>query len=246
MLEHRYPELDALRGIAVWMMVLYHLLFDLAYFYGWQIPIYDGGWKIFARTAAILFLLLVGVCFVISWERSLRAVETPRWGVSETRQRRVSTTIYGKYLRRGLFIFGGGMVISLVTKLFAGDMYVRFGVLHLIGFSTLLLPFFTPLKEWNALLGLFIITFYTFTPSTPPTPSLDYFPLLPWLGVILIGMALGHIFYSPSRLALLQKLDSLPYPRALLWSGRRSLWIYFVHQPVLLIFLGFLLGMQMG
>src|SRR3989344_4664048 len=124
--EKRYPELDALRGIAVWMMVLYHLLFDLAYFYGWQIPIYDGGWRIFARAAAILFLLLVGICFVISWERASRlAVLAPRhdtfWNT------------YKKYLRRGLFIFAGGMVISLVTKIFAGDMYVRFGVLHLIG-----------------------------------------------------------------------------------------------------------------
>ncbi len=225
--EHRYPELDALRGIAVWMMVLYHLLFDLAYFYGVQIPIYDGGWRIFARAAASLFLLLVGICFVISWNRA------PQRG---------APTTYGKYLRRGLLIFAGGMVISLATYLIAGDMYVRFGALHLIGFSTLLLPFFTPLKKWNALLGLFIITF---TPSHfhTFTPSLDYFPLLPWSGVILVGMALGSILYAPSQQPILQKFDHVPYPRSLLWSGRRSLWIYFVHQPVLLLLLSVALGL---
>jgi uncharacterized membrane protein len=219
--EKRFPELDALRGIAVFMMVLYHLLFDLAYFYGWDIPVYEGFWKIFARVAAMLFLLLVGICFVISWERGGK---------------------YPKYLRRSLIIFSGGMIISLITYFIAKESYVRFGILHLIGISALLQPLFAPFKKWNALLGAaLLLTFYTFTPSLPPTPSLDYFPLLPWFPIILIGMGGGFLLYAP-RKHLLERFDAFRIPKILLWSGRYSLWIYFVHQPVLLMLLSLALG----
>jgi len=241
--EQRFPELDALRGIAVWMMVTYHLLFDLTYFYDFAIPIYDGGWRIFARSAAALFLLLVGICFVISWERS---------------------PIYKKYFRRGLIIFCGGMLISLVTYFIAPHAYVRFGILHLIGVSALLQPFFVRLKQWNLPLGFFIIflslsiflrgsetraTIPAFLGLplglTPPASSLDYFPLFPWLGVILIGMSIGKMLYIPSRRLFLRTFDQVPFPRLLLWSGKRSLWIYFLHQPILFALLSLALGIPM-
>lgn len=261
--EKRYPELDALRGIAVVLMVVYHFLFDLAYLYEWDIPVTGDAWMTAVFITATLFFLLVGICFVISWERASSTVYPEPFDGTQDRLRRGTQHdtlfLYPKYLRRGLLIFSGGMLITLITWWATPDFFVKFGALHLIGVAALLQPFFIPLKKWNALLGSIIIVLPPLLtiptlPSLPsllffvgfPAPnfsSLDYFPLLPWFGVILLGMALGYALYIPPRQAALRALGTIPYHRTLLFLGRRSLWIYFAHQPVILLILSLVLGL---
>ena len=235
--RERYRELDALRGIAVLCIIAYHFFFDLAYFYGYDIPIYTGAWKLFARGTGVLFLLVVGICFMISWERTMK-------------EKRIIKT-----LKRGMIIFSGGMIISAVTWIIAPHSFVKFGILHLIGISALLQPIFSVFKKWNAVIGLlFVIVGISFTKKTvnslllfpfgleyPGMQSLDYYPLFPWFGVILLGMALGQWLYRPMRHRVLTSLGSLAYPLPLLWCGRRALLLYFFHQPVILLFLRFLI-----
>lgn len=278
-------------------MVVYHLLFDLAHFYEWNIPVTGDAWMMFVRITASLFFLLIGICFVISWSRRCLDMRqhvipsSPSVGEGVSRDNAGATRhdtflfLYKKYLRRGLLIFAGGMLITLVTYLFSPEFYVKFGVLHFIGVSTLLLPFFVPFKQWNFLLGIFVLLVPPFigrlNPSTelvpsgvhpflfplpaeallagrslgggwakagfgfPPTgfSSLDYYPLLPWFGVILLGTAVGTVLYSPKRHQALGTFDFFPFPRWLLACGKRSLWIYFAHQPVILLILSLILGL---
>ncbi|MBI2523986.1 DUF1624 domain-containing protein [Candidatus Peregrinibacteria bacterium] len=238
----RLPELDALRGLAVLLMVIYHTAFDLQYFYGWGIDIFAGGWWILARTSAILFLLIAGICATISWER----------------------TSWRKILRRFAVLASAATLVSFTTWLIAPQDFVKFGILHLFAFATLLLPLFAPLKYWNGLLGILAILIPTIptvltihTIPTLPTPiaiilgfpppsfsSLDYFPLLPWFGVMLIGLSLGHALYIGNHSWRRSREretrnEQLAAPLALL--GRHSLLIYLRHQPILLALLFLLL-----
>ena len=60
----------------------------------------------------------------------------------------------------------------------------------------------------------------------------DYVPLLPWLGVVMIGIALGH-WLSLQQFRPLRPL--IPGSAALaVWMGRHSLLVYMVHQPILI------------
>lgn len=234
----RYPELDVLRGVAVLLMVVYHFFFDLAYFYSFDIPVRAGLWKLFALGTASLFLLLVGVCFVISWERK-----------STNGKKR-------KLFQRAGTIFAGGMVLSLVTWFVAPEAFIKFGILHLIGVSALLQPLFTRFRGWNLLVGsgIFLIGIFLKNQTTgllwlfpfgipyPGFRSLDYYPLLPWFGIILIGMALGYLLYVPTR----RFSWNMAVPRGLqgfTWCGRRALLLYFLHQPILLLLLSLFLGL---
>jgi uncharacterized membrane protein len=230
----RYIEIDFLRALAILMMVLYHFVFDLSVLYGWNINVLNGGFWLLARSSANLFLLLVGISFAISWER------TKRWE---------------KYLRRGLFIFSCGLLVSLSTYLFDPSTYVRFGILHLIGVAMILLPLFAPLKLWNALVGLGMIAVGTVVlkgmriptslliPFGLPPPSfktVDYFPLLPWFGVILLGMAFGYLLYVRNRAwraFIPEALCKSRFSHALSFLSRHSLLIYLLHQPILLLLL---------
>ena len=224
----RFVELDLLRTLAIFLMILYHLAYDLEEFYGWPLGIFEHpGWIAFRVSVAALFLLLVGISFSISWSR---------------------TPLYKKYLKRGLGVIACGMLVSAVTYGFEPETYVRFGILHLIGVSILLLPFFARFKEWNALLGLGFgsgLGFGTAKTSLliplgiPPQNfmSVDYFPLIPWFGIVLIGYAIGLQVYAKRQPALLLTTHYSLLTR-MAWPGRHALLIYLLHQPLLLGALG--------
>ena len=57
----RFIEIDAARGIAILMMVLFHTLFDISFFSIAPINVLTGFWRYFAYATATLFLLIVGV-----------------------------------------------------------------------------------------------------------------------------------------------------------------------------------------
>lgn len=234
----RYPEIDLLRSLAILGMVVYHTGYDLYAFYGWDINLFDGPWRLLQKSVAILFLVLVGVSFRISWER------TPG----------VFLHKYRKYGKRGLLLLLCGLLITTVTYFIEPHTYVRFGILHVIGVSVLLLPFFSPLKEGNTLMGIVCLIIGSALPhlSTetslflplglmpPGFSSVDYYPLLPWFGLILIGDAIGHLLYI--RLKRTPLKPKTYHLQILSWPGRHSLAIYLLHQPMLLIILGLLFG----
>ena len=236
--DKRYQELDALRGIAVLAMIAYHLCFDLALYYGYPLFPESGGLMVFARITASAFLALTGICFVISWERT---APEKRWR---------------KYAKRALIILAGGMIVTVVTFLVDPTTFVIFGILHLIAVATVLQCLVRPLRRWNLLLGFAILSTAFFLPTGEISSafflpfgimqkgfiSVDYYPLLPWLGPVLIGMGLGDLLYVPERRERLSRLDAIAWPTWLLWTGRKSLPIYFVHQPILLLLLWILLA----
>ncbi|MSR86954.1 DUF1624 domain-containing protein [Candidatus Peribacteria bacterium] len=238
-MKQRYIELDLLRTAAVIMMVLYHAVYDLQMIEGWDIDVFSDGWIFFARTTASLFLLLVGCSFAISWDRH---------GASHK---------YPKYLRRGLGLLACGMLVSLVTYMYDPETYVLFGILHCIGVSILLLPFFARLKGWNAVVGIVMIglglglglgsgmaahtgLFLPFGIIPPDFTTVDYFPLIPWFGVVLIGYALGYFFYVGHRSDILrpERPRWIHTIRWMTWPGHHALLIYLLHQPILLAILG--------
>lgn len=244
----RSPELDLARLTAMLMMVAYHLAFDLSYFYGWDMDLASPGWRLLQRTTLTLFLLINGISAAVSSRRRSANVQPER------RPAPFGFAGQARVARRSLILFTYALAITLVTFMFFPEEYIRFGVLHCIALTGLLLPLFLPLRLWNAALGIGLLflgaivrTWTTGTslllPLGLPPPgfqSLDYVPMLPWSGVILLGAALGHLLYvqglRPPEMRLPQWLVTLSIP------GRSSLAFYLVHQPVLLAILAILFG----
>ena len=243
-LNQRFWEIDFLRGIAIIMMVTFHLIFDLYYFGVYNFDVHSGFLWWFARVTASIFILLVGVSLSLSYSRSVLS------------KKYVNKSLFYKYLKRGLRIFGYGLIITAVTWLVIGQGFIIFGILHFVGIAIILEYPFYKRKYTNLILGLFFIAagiylmnfnfnFYEllwlgFTPNNFYT--LDYFPLLPWLGVVSFGIFLGNILYKNyTRQFNIPELSNKFVIRILNILGRHSLLIYFVHQPILLIGL-YLLG----
>ncbi|MGB6371423.1 MAG: heparan-alpha-glucosaminide N-acetyltransferase [Atribacterota bacterium] len=243
-LQQRFWEIDFLRGIAIIMMVLYHLLYNLHYFAHYNINVYSGFWMYFARTTATTFIFLVGVSLSVSFSRTKK--------IHKDRNK-----LFMKYLRRGLKVFSWGLTITLVTRIFLGKAFVIFGILHLIGISIILAYPFLKLRYWNLLIGFlciflgaylkgFSFDFYWlswlgFRPAQ--FYSVDYFPLLPWFGVVLMGIFFGNLLYSDySRRFQLVDLSFFSGIKVFCFLGEHSLLIYLLHHPLIIAVL-YLLGM---
>ncbi len=227
-----------MRGIAIIMVVLYHLIYDLDNFAGYGIESTSGFWAIFADVSAFAFVFLVGLSLAIGYSRVS--------GVSNLRQ-----SLFGKHLRRGSKIFGWGTLITLV---FWGLDYgfVVFGILHLIGLSIILAYPFMKLRLANAFVGLSLIAVGSYlqirdvavdgvagvllAPFGIPPGNLfmpDYRPLLPWFGVVLLGLFFGKLLYE-DRAAKGPSTEGPPLARPVSFLGGHTLLIYLVHQPVLI------------
>jgi uncharacterized membrane protein len=231
----RLWEVDTIRGIAVILMIIYHFVFDLAFFGAYAGNMYATPWQLFARSIGTTFILVMGISLTLSYHRLKPHLDQQQ--------------LYRKYLRRGATLFGWGMVITVVTYFAVGKRFVVFGILHLLGLSVILaLPFLR--SRWASLaggvlaigLGLYLGSLRVLTPwllwlGVPQLRRgmLDYYPVLPWGGFALLGIFVGLTLYPRGvrRFALPDLSHTTPI-RALSYLGRHSLLIYLVHQPVLL------------
>jgi uncharacterized membrane protein len=239
----RYEEIDAARGIGILMMILFHSLFDLSFFGVYPVNVATGFWRYFAFATASLFLFVVGISLTISHAR-----EEEKLAGDQSRPFRIAV----KYLKRGMGVFACGLLVTLATWLYLGEGFVIFGILHLIGISIMLAPLFFSLHRKNIVAGVLCIAAGIALAASgihgpislvwlgiPPVSftSVDYTPLFPWFGIVLMGMGFGEQWYPEGKRSFAEPdlPASLAGPLALL--GRHSLLIYLVHQPVLLVLL---------
>ena len=69
-LNRRFWEIDSLRGLAIVMMVIFHLIFDLYFFGIYSFNVHSGFLWWFARITAFIFIFLVGVSLSLSYSRT--------------------------------------------------------------------------------------------------------------------------------------------------------------------------------
>ena len=230
-MKGRIWELDVARGIFIIGMVIVHLCYDLTGAY--HIPALENSrlYRFFLDWGAVLFLLLSGIC----------------------------ATLGSRNIRRGLTVFGGGMLCSLATFLlyrlgFAHkSILIYFGILHCLGICMLLSAFSKKLAGWLLLLtgaalavfGLWLQTqslpgsWLTMPLGLPPASftSSDYFPLLPNFGFFLIGSGLGKYLYPRKTTRFPKANPHDPLIAGLAFIGRHTLLIYLLHQPVIAMLL---------
>ncbi|MFC2174341.1 heparan-alpha-glucosaminide N-acetyltransferase [archaeon] len=217
-MKNRFWEIDAMRGLAVVAMILFHFLFDLNYFAG--INVLDNAlWLWIPRAIGATFIFLAGIALTLSKSNPLH---------------------------RGATIFAWGIIITIITYVAFPQATIWFGVLHFIGLgiivSNYLKKYALPVGiaaiaagawlqtmafsfPWLLWLGLAPTGLYTF----------DYYPLLPWLGVMMLGVYAGQKLYANKRTFVLPELGNAIGIKQLAFLGKNSLLIYLLHQPVLVL-----------
>jgi len=162
-----------------------------------------------------LFLWVVGVSLWIGYRRS---------------------KTYLAVVKRGFLLVVLGTGLSWSMQLL-GLGRIDFGILQCIGVSLILTY---PLMRWRRVrLGLggmaLVLGIWGWNVPDLLGAQLDYYPLTPWWGVMLLGSVMGEILLRHA--VVIAKFDSWfaegLFTKLLRLLGRHSLLVYLIHQPIL-------------
>lgn len=232
--------MDEVRGFAVLCMVLHHAMYSVGYLYGieWGQRLYDF-FAILSPLFAGLFVMISGVASQLSRSNLLRGVKLLAVALAMTLV--TGLAMPSQIIRFGvlhmlavcMIVFGLaqkplkrvplGLGLSVCTVCF-----VLTSGLHLAEIPYVGVPFvpqlqvcaYHPVGVWLFPLGIRDLSFF----------SSDYYPILPWIFAFFAGGLLG-------RFAAQGRLPEWVYPARVpffSWIGKHALWIYILHQPVLM------------
>ena len=225
-----YPErlrrLDALRGLAIVWMAIFHFSFDLNHFGFTHADFYRDPFWTGQRTAIVsLFLLCAGAGQAVAMAQGLS---------------------WPRFWKRWAQVAGCALLVSIGSWFMFPRSFISFGVLH--GIAVMLIVVRCTAR-WGALrwpLGLLAMAlpwlvqhpvfdsrwtnWIGLVTQRPVTE--DFVPLLPWLGVVWWGAAAADWLLAHQRAWLTGRIAPAASPLALL--GRWSLSFYMLHQPLLI------------
>ncbi|MBY0578643.1 MAG: DUF1624 domain-containing protein [Burkholderiales bacterium] len=228
----RIPLVDAARGFAAFLMILYHFCFDLNYFGLLHQDFNTSPFWLSARAFIVsLFLTLSGISLVLASDRGTRHA-----------------------LIRLVRLLAASIVVTLGSYLMFPQSFIFFGILHFILVASLIGMFFLKFYRANLIFGMIILAFgLAYSNPVFDAPYLqwiglmthkpyteDYVPLFPWMGMVLIGMFLGKLLFEHLKPQWLWGYaPAMKFPALL---GRHSLAVYLLHQPILIGILYLIFG----
>ncbi|HEY1454769.1 MAG TPA: heparan-alpha-glucosaminide N-acetyltransferase [Roseiarcus sp.] len=226
----RVDAVDCARGVAILGMAGYHLTWDLADFrlVSPLLP-FTPPMRLLSHMVATVFLALVGVSLALAHRHGFNLPA---------------------FCRRLGMVAGAAALVTAGSVVFAPGEGIFFGILHCIAAASLIAAPFVTAPAWASLAaGLAAIAAPFVVHSTlfdPPwllwlglgealPNTLDWYPLLPWAGVVFLGLSLAR---TPGAIAGLtspkRRRAKSAMSRAVCFAGRHSLPIYLLHQPILI------------
>jgi uncharacterized membrane protein len=228
----RHERLDALRAVAIVWMAVFHFCFDLNYMRlltPMQAFTRDPFWTTQRACIVSLFLLCAGLSQAVA----LHAGQG-----------------WPRFWKRWAQVAGCAVLVSAGSAVMFPQSFIYFGVLHGLAVMLVLCRLAAPLRAWLWPLAavcvalprfvqhpFFDTRFTNWTGLVTHKPvTEDYVPVLPWLGVMLFGLAAGQWLLANRPQVLTGALPAaLSFPlKPMAALGRWSLSFYMVHQPVLL------------
>lgn len=233
--KKRFFVLDEIRGLNLISMLLYHGIWDLVYVFGVSVPWYKVEMAyIWQQSICWIFILLSGFCWTLGTKKLKRGILVCVCSIVIS-----AVTIF--FMPSSIILFGilsllgTGMLIMIPLDkvfqkinpyvgmvcsflLFLGTKKINEGVIEFFGYELLRVPKAVYSNLFTAYLGF------------PPEGfiSYDYFPVIPWLFLYMMGYFMYRVFDRNDILKHLPEIRIKP----LEWIGRHSLIIYMLHQPI--------------
>jgi len=216
----RYIEVDLLRGLAIVLMVAFHLSYDLNHFGYIDINIrYGLDWRYFRYLILTLFIVTVGISLVLA--------------------NRENIDLRKVFIRTSKLLVAS-LLITAASYFMNPSMWIYFGVIHFILLGSLAGVLFVHRPYLSLVVGVSIILLYNLGLANMhwlyndlqellhlPRHTEDLVQFVPWFGVLLIGIFIGD------RRWYALGIKSSRVTEYLAFLGQHTLIIYLIHQPIL-------------
>lgn len=236
----RYNKLDYIRGIALINMIIYHALWDMKYIFNYDLFWFDTTVTyIWQQLICYTFILLSGFCFLLSKNNFVRGLKVFTLGLVVTVVTLFvlpdSPIIFGV-----LTLIGSSMILlslfdNILNKLnpYLGTFIFLFlfFIFRNVNSGYLGFEFIKFCRVPNTLYRDLISSYFGF-PSIGFVSS-DYFSLIPWLFLYIVGYYLFKIIRMKDL--LIKLIPSINFP--IEFIGKNSLIVYAVHQPIVYLLL---------
>ncbi|MCH3966710.1 MAG: DUF1624 domain-containing protein [Bacilli bacterium] len=267
----RVWEIDFLRCIPIFLVMLYHLCYDFS-----LIPTlcsnYDANIANYKN-----FGLFIKFCNNLFYGKDMYNIWVPFFAGIFLFLCGVSTSFSRNNIRRGLLLWLGAGVVTLATYLYSliskDEETIVWGILQLMAFTitfyalielfarkvlhkepSILVPFllafatlylgylftyivqvgggYWPLNFFrpvNTVKDKFTSIFSIAIGKTIADP--DWWPILPYSGVIFLGIGMGRVVYGKEKKSIVPKLYH-SFLKPFCFIGRHTIWFYLGHQVV--------------
>lgn len=204
----RYPLIDQIRGFTVYLMIFFHISYDLNALNYYSFDVMNNPfWFWLPRTIVFLFLFCVGLSLFIVHNQKIKI---------------------RSFFKRLLKVSLAAVLVTLGTYLAFPQHFIYFGTLHCIALSSLVTIPLVKFPRLSLTIALAILGLHTLGIQIPfyirDHQSMDYIPLFPWVSFVLLG------FFAASmnlHTVINRQLTFLE------WPGKKSLIIYLLHQPII-------------
>lgn len=226
----RYVELDIFRGVAVLMMIVFHLLYDLNFQNLTHIPLFQNPfWLVYRETILFLFLGLSGGCLYL------------------VHREQIHWPLFRKRMLRLLIV---ALLVTVGSFIYARQNAVYFGILHCIAATSLISLALLRHPSQTLLLGILLLAvgfigdlnerqnYVSYLawlgPGSLNIRSFDLVPLIPYLGYSLVGVfMMSRVIHTKRDYLFVRLRPEARHNRVLAFLGKHSLFVYLIHQPIL-------------
>lgn len=262
--QQRFNEVDFLKGLAIITMVTSHV-FYFQYQLNMRSLNFNSPWYLFLTLfAQVVFITCIGLNLSLSNQSRQVNNYTPE----EEERKKKSYTL--KQLKRVLIIGCFALILSYLTYLTHGFKFIKFGILHFASLAILIMMWGVNSQISNAIIAILVVgLFFAKEPIAnllegrthpflgfmtglghPSYYSMDYFPFVPWLGLVAIGIMTGNVAYKyyqrqftiNSGFEKFLNNNKNPVSFIIRECGKYSFLIYLLHIPILYFILRFIQG----
>tara|TARA_Y100000389_G_C17448584_1_gene513198 strand:+ start:954 stop:1670 length:717 start_codon:yes stop_codon:yes gene_type:complete len=228
-MTNRLIEIDAMRGIAILFMVIFHIALSENLFSNKNYNLHGGFLEFTGHFSRTLFLFLMGTSLVLAYKKKKKENKSYRMF----------------QINRGTQILVYGLIVTFLTKMVLPQQYVAFGILHFIGLTIILLSFIIDKKFIIYLVLVICLTawgnlnskdgnLFNYVLGTNYNYhgwTIDYFPLLKNIPKVLAGVLFGY-YYVNNPLNIREDIKNNKIVKILEKLGKQSLNIYMLHLPI--------------